>query len=147
MTTTLVDTGPLVALVEPADRHHEWSRRLFDSLKGELVVSPLILVETHFLLPFEHQRARLRLLLRNEFSVRAPKNEGAVCDGALDWLSKYAEHSPDFVDAYLVAWHEAEKASRVWTLNSEFLNVWRTSKGKRPHLAAAPPSAQSKARS
>lgn len=141
MRTTLVDTGPLVALAEPVDRHHAWAQRQFDALKGPLLVAPAVLVEAHFLLPAPHQRARLHWLLQNEFVVGAPANEAVICDRALSWLTKYSDHSPDFTDAFLIAWHEAEKTSRIWTMDAEFVNVWRTSRGKRPLLAASPPHA------
>lgn len=56
---------------------------------------------------------------------------------AMAWLHGYEEHEPDFTDAYLIAWYEAESGARVWTFDSEFRTTWRTSRGKSINLVPA----------
>lgn len=50
-------------------------------------------------------------------------------------MHEYAEHAPDFADAFLVAWHERQRSSSIWTFDQEFRTTWRTLKGQRVRLA------------
>lgn len=54
----------------------------------------------------------------------------SLARASLAWMRRYEDHAPDFTDAFLVAWYEAERGARVWTFDSELRAVWRTSKGK-----------------
>jgi predicted nucleic acid-binding protein len=47
---TLVDTGPLVALLVEQDAHHEWARRVWGALQPPLLTCEAVLSEAQFLL-------------------------------------------------------------------------------------------------
>ena len=49
MTQTLVDTGPLVALFDGSDAHHEWAKQRFDELHPPLHTCEPVITEAVFL--------------------------------------------------------------------------------------------------
>lgn len=136
MRRVLVDTGPLVALVDPKDRLHARATQELDRLKGPLCVGLPVLTEAHFLLGAAHLRRRVTALLEAEvLRLDAPDRPDLVTLRALEWLAHYAEHAPDFTDGFLVAWAERESLA-IWTFDREFSTVWRTLAGKQVRLAA-----------
>ena len=132
MKRLLVDTGPLVALCDPADRLHGRAVSELDRIKGALMLSLPVLTEACFLLPGAHLRRRVFALIEREvLRLEAPKNGEVVTRRALEWLEHYPDHRPDFADAFLVAWAENEPALGIWTFDREFSTVWRTLGGKK----------------
>lgn len=140
MKRLLVDTGPLVALCDPSDRLHGRAVSELDRVKGALWLSLPVLTEACFLLPGAHLRRRAFALIEREvLRLEAPQNGEVVARRALEWLDRYADHSPDFADAFLVAWAENEAGLGVWTFDREFSTVWRTLGGKRVKLGPVQP--------
>ena len=128
----LVDTNVLVALVLRKDRLHERATRDLERLaREEFHVMPVVLTEACFILQASAQRARLAELLAG---VRARQASEPSWAKVFEWLSRYAEHEPDWVDASLVV--TASRDKRVWTYDEEFRNVWRRMDGSSVPLAA-----------
>lgn len=46
----VVDTGPIVAAADTADRDHQACRRLLSTAQGPLIVSPLVVAEAAYLI-------------------------------------------------------------------------------------------------
>jgi predicted nucleic acid-binding protein len=121
----LVDTNVLVALVLRKDRLHARAvRDLEKHARDELCVPAVVLCEACFLLATKAQRARLRELLAamHVSEIREPRS-----DDVFEWLERYADHEPDWVDGCLVvlAGHE----HRIWTYDREFRAIWRNVDG------------------
>lgn len=136
MRPALVDTGPLVALVDAHDRLHARALAQLDRLTGPLWLGLPVLTEACFLLGSAHLRRRLSGLLEREVAQLAvPKNGEVITRRSMKWLDQYAEHSPDFADAFLVCWAESDPTLAVWTFDREFSTVWRTLAGKKVRLA------------
>lgn len=137
MRCTLVDTGPLVGLLDERDGLHERAlRTLVHAPKPRLVSQPVIAEAIHLFGAHPVYVGRLAAALTEgtiELAVTA--HWPRLAKRTFAWMARFAEHRPDFVDAFLVAWHEEESGSRVWTFDSEFHSTWRTSKGKRIKLA------------
>jgi predicted nucleic acid-binding protein len=58
MTTVIVDTGPIVALLNSRDAHHDWTSQILKT-----IAPPLLTCEGHHLrgvLPRQSARARAR---------------------------------------------------------------------------------------
>jgi predicted nucleic acid-binding protein len=133
----LVDTAPLVALSDPRDALHTRALGDLDRLaRHPLGVCSAVLTEACFLLAHPVQRERLRRLLV-ELPVRpvAVADEAAVWEDAFHWMHRYAEHEPDWADAYLAVLSGRERRARVWTYDGEFRTIWRRLDGGRIPLA------------
>lgn len=138
MKRVLVDTGPLVALLDADDRLHQRALEELDRLTGPLWLGLPALTEACFLLGSAHLRRRLSALLEREVvQLAAPKNGEVTTRRSMKWLERYAEHSPDFADAFLVCWAESDASLSVWTFDREFSAVWRSLGGKKVRLAFA----------
>lgn len=135
----LLDTGPLVALCDPADALNDTAQRQLQRLaRRPLVASLPVLVEACALLPHAVQRRRLRRFL-TDFAVTAYRvdDEQALWLEVLDWLERYREHDPDWTDGYLAVVSGREARARVWTFDREFRTIWRRPDGRPIPLAAA----------
>jgi predicted nucleic acid-binding protein len=73
MTVAIVDTGPLVAFFDRAERHHRWVMERFEELDAPLLVCEPVLAEAMYLLA-RYPKAQDTLL-------------GLIEDGALAWPS------------------------------------------------------------
>jgi predicted nucleic acid-binding protein len=126
-----LDTTPLVALCDARDSKHPTALKDLEVLVAdEFAVCDAVLTETCFQLPYRSQRLRLRSLLE-ELSVQtlpvAP--EQVLWWEAFDWLVKYADHEPDWADAWLAVLSGRDKQLKVWTYDREFRTTWRRPNG------------------
>jgi predicted nucleic acid-binding protein len=133
----LVDTTPLVALLDPRDALHARARRDLDRVaRRALATCSAVLSEACFLLRHPVQRARLqRLIVELPIRPAAISDEAAVWQEVLAWMSRFGEHRPDWADAYLAVLCGHDRTSRVWTYDSEFRTTWRKPSGERIPLA------------
>jgi predicted nucleic acid-binding protein len=133
----LVDTTPLVALCDPRDALHDRALADLDRIgRRALLACAPILTETCFLLEDRIQRERLQRLLA-ALAIRAfsADDEGALWCRVFAWLDKYAEHEPDWADAYLAIICSIERRAKVWTYDHEFRTIWRREDGSKIPLA------------
>lgn len=127
----LIDTTPLVALCDARDEKHRLSVKHLELLiSSEFAVCDAVLTETCFHLPFRSQRQRLRALLNDLGAQPVP-----VADGSdfwlevFDWLTKYADHEPDWADGCLAVLSGRYRDAKVWTYDREFRTTWRRPNG------------------
>jgi predicted nucleic acid-binding protein len=135
----LVDTTPLVALVDRRDRLATRALRDLGRLRARpLVVLEAVLVEAAFHLARPAQRARLRDFL-DVFAVEASLgfDEARMRADVFDWLAKYADQDPDWADAALSVASGYERKAKVWTYDQEFRTTWRRLDGSKIPLVAA----------
>jgi len=135
----LLDTTPLVALCDPRDSLNATALRDLDRLSRQpLLTCAAVLTEACALLPHPVQRRRLQRFLE-EFAVASypTGDEHVVWREVLDWLQRYAEHDPDWADAYLAVVSGHERRLRVWTYDREFRTIWRRPDGTRIPLAVS----------
>lgn len=138
MRCTLVDTGPLVALLDERDALHGRALRELGLAPIPRLLTPPVLTETLHLLDAAVFRERLGAMVEgDEFQLSAPAHWPTVASRSLAWMQKYEAHEPDFADAYLIATYEHEAGALLWSFDSEFRTTWRTSKGKSLRLVPA----------
>ena len=133
----LVDTTPLVALCDRRDSLNARALRDLERLSRlPLVVCEPVLTEACFHLAHAAQRARLQDFF-GAFSVSGytPEDEVGLRSDAFAWLQRYAEHEPDWADAYLVCVSGRERGCKVWSYDREFKTIWRRPDGTRVPLA------------
>lgn len=127
----LVDTGPLVALCDARDSWHPRAIRQLKKLASTaLCTCEAVLVEACFQLPYREQRSRLLALLDSLAisSVRGPGDRNFWPD-VFKWLTKYAEHEPDWADACIAVLCGYNARLKVWTYDREFHTTWRRPDG------------------
>lgn len=116
---TLLDTGPLVALLKRDEHHHRWAMDTFGALDGRLVTCEAVLTETFFLL----QRwpglvaSVLERVEQGRLQVEPLAADAAPLRGL---MTRYANVPMSFADACLVRLSERHPAARILTLDSDF---------------------------
>jgi predicted nucleic acid-binding protein len=123
----LVDTGPLVALLNRRDTHHEWAKREAANFTPPLFTCEAVLSEAFFLLSrLRNGTAALSALLRDELILIAP--DFSVRDHVteiLAHLGRYATVPMSFADACLVRMTELQRDTTVFTTDRDFLTYRR----------------------
>lgn len=120
MVAAIVDTGPLVAFLDRAARHHDWTAERIAEIDAPLLVCEPVLAEAMFLL------------------TRLPKAQDAIFsllqNGALQIGLRLAEHVPQvralhrkyqdqpmsLADACIVRMAELYERHAVFTLDGDF---------------------------
>lgn len=127
---TVIDTGPLVALLDASEREHPRVVQVVQGLPAPFLTAEAVLAEACFLLRRVHggPRAVLRLvqdgLLRVELSIVA---QAAALEAS---MAKSASVPMSLADACLVRLVELNPGSRVLTFDSDFL-VYRQHRNRR----------------
>lgn len=129
MRTVLLDTGPLVALLNARDSYHDWvQQKLYEYDFNSLIICESVLVET------------LYVTGHNLQSISAV--EGLIRDGILVFDSILSIQPPDLfqlirrynnvpasvTDAMLVSLYNNAPDSVIFTVDSDF-HIYRDSKG------------------
>jgi len=116
----IVDTGPLVAFFDRAERHHRWAIERIEELEAPLLVCQPVLAETMCLLG-GHAKAQDALwgLMANGALDAAFQIDEHV--GALRRLMhKYRDTPMSLADACLVRMAEIHEHHAVMTLDADF---------------------------
>lgn len=120
---TLIDTGPLVALVDQRSKElHDKSVALIQSLSHPLITTWPCLTEAIYLLGqlsgWAGQEGLRDYLIRGVISVHQP--EPNEWERALELMEQYNDTPMDFADASLVSLAELRGVRRILTLDSDF---------------------------
>jgi predicted nucleic acid-binding protein len=120
----ILDTGPLIALLDSSERHHAWAIDQLSSMVSPLMTCQGVLAESCYLL-HGMERAVTQIgkycetgVLRENFDFA--RNNRRV----FELMRKYRNVPMSFTDACLVCMAEETKDSIVFTLNSDF-NIYR----------------------
>lgn len=117
----LLDTGPLVALLNRRDKHHAWATLQWADAEPPFLTCEAVLSEACFLLRAapDGQHAVLELLRRRAVEVAFHLEEHLEPVARL--MGKYATVPMSLADACLVRMADAYPESAVLTLDSDFL--------------------------
>lgn len=120
MTPVIVDTGPIVALLNARDAHHAWARETFASLQPPLLTCEAVMAETCHLLRRLHggTAAALSLLTSGAIEIRfsLPSEVAKV----LELIERYASVPMSLADASLVRMAELDTRAQIVTLDGDF---------------------------
>jgi predicted nucleic acid-binding protein len=117
---TILDTGPLVALLNRNDQHHAWSVQAFERLTLPLWACEPVLTEASYLTG--RPREILAMVRDGEIRIGLAVEELAVAIAKL--LARYPERM-DLVDACVVRMSEMARDSRVFTTDHGDFSVYR----------------------
>jgi predicted nucleic acid-binding protein len=120
----IVDTGPLVAFFDRAERHHRWAAERVEELEAPLLVCEPVLTETAYLLArYPRAQDALFALLRNGALSLAFRIDEHV-DALRNLLRRYRDTPMSLADACVVRMAEIHERHAVLTLDSDF-SVYR----------------------
>lgn len=120
--TVVVDTGPVIALLDADEAHHDWARRTFDDLLPPLLTCEAVLSEASFLLRRAGADSSLpaALVERGVLKIAGgwASSEDARAVGRL--MRRYANVPMSIADACLVRIVETTPHASIMTLDSDF---------------------------
>lgn len=119
---TLIDAGPLVALIDADETDHEVCRLVLVGLRLPLVTTWPAFTEAMYLLSRAGGRAGQEALWKLMLSGRLDIAELSrpALERSSRLMAKYADLPMDLADATLVALAEERGDRRVFTLDSDF---------------------------
>lgn len=116
----LVDTGPLVALLNRRETHHDWARQQFSLLQPPLLTCEAVLSEACFLLRDIPSGPDALLQLMSRGVVNTRFDLGSEVTTVARLMKRYANAPMSLADACLVRMAELHADSSVLTLDSHF---------------------------
>ena len=131
----ILDTGPLVALLNRRDRHHGWAREQWTHIAPPLLTCEAVLAEACFLVRrFDGgQAAVLALASRGVLDLSFHVAEETTAVSRL--LKKYHDVPMSLADACLVRMAERCAESVVFTMDSDFMVYRKNGRQLIPMLA------------
>ena len=118
--TTLLDAGPLVAILNARDAHHRWAVRQAGQLDPPFMTCEAVLSESHFLLQDRPGGQRRLVELLTSDRVRVSFSYADHADRVHELMRAYSDLPMSFADACLVRMSETRNDSRVFTVDSDF---------------------------
>jgi predicted nucleic acid-binding protein len=116
----IVDTGPLVALLNASDRHHAWIVRELESMAPPLVTCEAVLAEAgHLVRLLPGGRVALLEMLEEGF-LKIGLQLATQAAPVLALIKRYASVPMSLADACIVRLAELHANSRVCTLDNDF---------------------------
>ena len=130
----LVDTGPLVALFDPADGDHRDCVKRLAGISEPLCTTVPVLTEAfHLLSPGSLGSQRLMDFVTARGLSVWFLDERALTR-AFELMVRYADHPMDLADASLVVLAETLKQRRIFTIDRGDFTTYRIRHGH-PHLS------------
>lgn len=127
----LVDTGPLVALFDPLDGHHQRCARALENFREPIHTTIPVLTEAfHMLGPGSQGSDRLReFIVGGGMSVWLFGRASLL--RAFELMEQYADHPMDLADASLIVAAEALRTRKVFTVDRRDFETYRVRRGHR----------------
>jgi uncharacterized protein len=125
VSAVLVDAGPLIALLDRSDPHHEACVGTLRSLNEPLVSAWPVVTEAMYLLGFSWQaQDGLWELLASGAITLAPLDHSDA-PRMRELMAKYQDLPMDLADAALVRIAERERLRRIFTFDRRHFGVYR----------------------
>lgn len=116
--SVIIDTSGLVALLDPRDEHHKWSRTAVADLSLPWITCEAVASEAFFLLTGREADRLTRILRDDRLRITSPLGENV--ESVLDLMEKYANVPMSFADACLVRMTEILPNPVVVTTDTDF---------------------------
>lgn len=129
-----MDTGPLIALFDPADVRHSTCKHVLQGIREPLCTTVPVLTEAfHMLSPGSIGSDRLRDFIRKGGLTLWDLDSIAVTR-AFELMEQYADHPMDLADASLIVAAEFLTTRKIFTIDRNDFESYRIKRGHR-HLA------------
>ena len=127
----LVDTGPLVALFDPADASHARCVEVLKTIEVPIGTTIPVLTEAfHLLTPASVGAERLMDFIADG-GLAVWHLDDASLSRAFELMIRYSDHPMDLADASLVATAESERLNKIFTIDRKDFTVYRVKRGYR----------------
>ena len=125
MNELILDTGPLVALLDRSERNHQRCLTFFREIRGRVVTTEPVLTEAVYLLgpSFRCQKPVLDFFVQGGAELVSLSPE--LLQRSLWLMEKYADVPMDLADATLVALAEQRGCSNILTLDRRGFETYR----------------------
>jgi hypothetical protein len=121
----LADAGPLVALIDSADRHHQDCVQFAKTLREPLVTVWPALTEAMHLLGFSPEAQHQLWALIEDGSVTLAGLDVKDAPRMRELMEKYNDQPMDLADAALVRVAERDGLKTIFTLDRRHFEVYR----------------------
>lgn len=127
----LVDTGPLVALFDPADADHSRCVKVLSGIEEPIGTTIPVLTEAfHLLTPGSLGSQRLMDFISGH-GLMVRFLDKPMLERGLELMMKYADRPMDLADASLVVMAEHLKCRKVFTIDRGDFTTYRIRQGHR----------------
>ena len=130
----LVDTGPLVALFDPADAWHTRCLGQLKKIREPLCTTLPVLTEAFHLLAPDSPGSSGLMSFVGDAGLDVWPMDTANLTRAFELMERYSNVPMDFADASLVVAAETLNARKVFTIDRKDFAIYRIRRGHR-HLA------------
>ncbi len=127
----LLDTGPIVALFDPADESHLPCTDILKSIVEPLVTTTPVLTEAFHLLSPGSKGAANLIHFISDGGLAVWFLSPDTLDRAFELMREYADHPMDLADASLVVMAETENVHKVFTIDRGDFAAYRIKRGHR----------------
>jgi len=131
--TVLVDTGPIVALLNGRDNYHDWAKATAAGLDAPVYTCEAVMAEAHHLLSGVHDGSRQLNALVDSGRLHVSFRYIDYARRVHELMSKYANVPMSFADACLVTLSETLGDARVFTIDEDF-TIYRRKRNRRLDL-------------
>lgn len=131
--TVIADTGPIVALLNRRDQHHDWARTSAAGLDAPLYTCEGVLAEAHHLLSGIHNGSRQINTLVDSGHLDLSFRYSDHAQRVHELIDKYASVPMSFADACLVTLSEILRDPRIFTVDNDF-TIYRRKRNRRLDL-------------
>ena len=128
MINTLIDAGPIIALFDKSDQHHERVLNFMKTFDGKLVSTWPVLIEVCYMLDFnqETQLDFINWVIRGGIEVH--NLEQWQLSSIRDTMNTYSDLPADLADATLLVTAESKGITSILTLDKDF-SVYKLKNG------------------
>jgi uncharacterized protein len=121
MAPIILDTGPLIAYLNPHDKHHDWVVEILSSVSLPLLSCEAVMAEAYFLLRRDHIAADALMRLLEESIIQIPFSLSNEISVLRELMRHYQSVPMSLADACLVRMSALDSNAKILTLDSDFL--------------------------
>ena len=130
ISNALVDTGPLVAILDTDDSRHTLCVTTLSIIRPPLFTCWPVLTEAAYLLRSQPKLVQSLILSLNSGFLQLKHLEHSDCQGMASILSRYADQAFQLADVAIMHLAEREEIETVFTLDRRDFLVYRRKNGR-----------------
>jgi uncharacterized protein len=117
----LIDTGPLIAYLNPNDTHHAWAVKILTDVDLPLLSCEAVIAEAYFLLCRDRLGADALMQLLEDGIIQIAFSLNHETPALRALMQRYRSVPMSLADACLVRMSELNQSAKIFTLDSDFL--------------------------